>query len=69
MVAKVKSHDYHAPMPGIIFWIIVIAIVLFFKLTTKKERSEMVVNYWMVIVIIGALGFGYQILFRGTISG
>ena len=56
-------------MPGIVFWIIVIAIVLFLKLTTKQERSEMIVNYWMIIVIIGVLGFGYQILFRGTISG
>lgn len=55
-------------MPGIIFWILVIAIVLFLKLTTKEERREMIINYWIFIVIIGALGFGYQILFRGTIS-
>lgn len=54
-------------MPGIIFWIIVIAIVVFFKVTTKKERHEMIVNYWIIIAIIGVLGFGYQLLTTGSL--
>jgi hypothetical protein len=66
-IAPLKHGNHNAAMPGIIFWIIVIAIVVFFKVTTKKERHEMIVNYWIIIAIIGVLGFGYQLLTTGSL--
>ena len=55
-------------MPTIIFWILVFAVVMFFKLSTKAERRTMIENYWAIIILLGAAGFLWQILAKGTIS-
>mgnify|MGYP001256837848 CR=1 FL=1 len=55
-------------MPGIVFWLLVIAAILFFHLTTKAERRAMVENFWIIIVILGAIGFAWQFLRQGTLS-
>lgn len=55
-------------MWGILFWVLVIAAVLFFKLTTKDERHNMVVNFWIIIALLGAGGFIWQFLRQGTLS-
>lgn len=55
-------------MPAILFWLLVIAAVLFFKLTTKAERRAMIEAYWLIIIALGAIGFAWQLLRQGTIS-
>ena len=55
-------------MPAIIFWLAVIGIVLFMQLTTKEERANMWANFWMIIVLMGAIGFILQFLRQGTLS-
>ncbi|WP_423459978.1 hypothetical protein [Ottowia sp. VDI28] len=55
-------------MPTLIFWILVVAVVLFFKLTTRAERRALVETYWVLIVLLGAAGFAWQLLRQGTIS-
>lgn len=55
-------------MPALLFWLLVIAAVLFFHLTTRSERRAMVGNFWMIILGLGALGFLYQLLTQGTFS-
>ena len=55
-------------MPGIIFWLLVIAAVLFFKLTTPDERRSMIETYWLIIIGLGAVGFIWQFLRQGTLS-
>lgn len=59
---------YDAYMPGIIFWLLVIAAILFFKLTTPAERRSMVETYWLIIIGLGAVGFIWQFLRQGTLS-
>lgn len=58
----------NAGMPALIFWIGVIAVVLFFKLTTKAERGSMLGTFWVALLILGALGFAWQLLTQGTLS-
>lgn len=55
-------------MPAVLFWLLVIAAVLFFKLTTKAERQAMIEAYWLIILGLGAIGFAWQLLRQGTIS-
>lgn len=55
-------------MPTLIFWLLVIAAVVFFQLTTRAERRAMIETYWVIIVLLGALGFLWQFLRQGTFS-
>lgn len=55
-------------MPNIIFWLLVIAVIAFFKLTTKDQRRAMIQTYWIIIVLLGAIGFGWQLLRQGHLS-
>ncbi len=55
-------------MPALLFWLIVIVLILFFRLTTREQRGNMVVNFWIVILALGALGFLHQLLTQGTLS-
>ena len=55
-------------MPGIIFWLLVIAAILFFKLTTPAERRSMIETYWLIIIGLGAAGFIWQFMRQGYIS-
>ena len=55
-------------MAALIFWGAVVVIVLFLQLTTPRERSSMWSSFWTIIVIMGALGFAWQLLRQGTIS-
>ena len=55
-------------MPAIIFWLAVIGIVIFTQLTTKEERADMWSSFWVIIVLLGAIGFAWQLLRQGTLS-
>lgn len=55
-------------MPTLLFWLIVIAGILFWKLTTKDERRALVLNYWVILTLIGIIGFAAQLLRQGTFS-
>ena len=55
-------------MPAVLFWLLVIAAVLFFQLTTKAERRAMIETYWLIIIVLGAIGFAWQLLRQGTLS-
>lgn len=55
-------------MPGIIFWLLVIAAILFFKLTTPAERRSMIETYWLISIGLGAAGFIWQFMRQGYIS-
>jgi Na+-transporting methylmalonyl-CoA/oxaloacetate decarboxylase beta subunit len=55
-------------MPAILFWLLVIAVVLFLQLTTKAQRQAMIETYWLIIIALGAVGFIWQFLRQGTIS-
>lgn len=59
---------YHARMPALLFWLLVVALILFFHLTTRAQRGNMVATFWIVILALGALGFLYQLLTQGTLS-
>lgn len=67
-IALARSTLYDTRMPTLIFWLLVIAAVLFFKLTTKAERRAMIENYWVAIVLLGIFGFGWQLLRQGHFS-
>ena len=49
------------------FWIICGAIVVYFKVTTKEQRNEWAIYFWMFVITFGALGFLYEILRSGTL--
>lgn len=55
-------------MPALIFWLVVIGLVIFYKLTTKAERRKMIETYWVVIVLLGVAGFAWQLLRQGHFS-
>lgn len=55
-------------MLAIIFWALVIAVVVFFKLTTRSERRTMIETFWIIILLIGVAGFALQLLLYGSIS-
>lgn len=55
-------------MPGIIFWLLAIAAILFFKLTTPDKRRSMIETYWLIIIGLGAVGFIWQFIQSGAIS-
>ncbi|WP_416406531.1 hypothetical protein RCH27_08580 [Paracidovorax citrulli] len=55
-------------MPALLFWLLVVALILFFHLTTRAQRGNMVATFWIVILALGALGFLYQLLTQGTLS-
>ena len=55
-------------MPAIIFWLLVIAGYAFFRITTKSERRAMVENFWVIIILLGAVAFVLQFLRQGTLS-
>lgn len=67
-IACLADLPYDARMPTLIFWILVVAVVLFFKLTTKAERRSMIETYWVIIVILGVIGFAWQLLRQGHFS-
>jgi len=56
------------PMPTLIFWLVVIGLIIFYKLTTKAERHKMIETYWVVIVLLGVAGFAWQLLRQGHFS-
>jgi len=61
------SYDHR--MPTLVFWLLVIAAVLFFKLTTRVERRTMVERFWVIIALTGAVGFAWQLLlWSGALS-
>lgn len=37
--------SWHHTMPGIIFWLLAISAMLFFKLTTPDKRRSMIETY------------------------
>ena len=49
-------------MPTLIFWLLVIAAIVFYQLTTKEERRKMIEAYWMFIFLVCSAGFAWQIL-------
>lgn len=55
-------------MPALIFWLVVIGLIIFYKLTTKAERRKMIETYWVVIVLLGVAGFAWQLLRQGHFS-
>lgn len=55
-------------MPAIAFWLTVLGIVLFLQLTTKEERASMWSSLWVIIVMLGIVGFAWQLLRQGTLS-
>lgn len=55
-------------MPALLFWLLVLGLILFFHLTTRAQRGDMVVTFWIVILGLGALGFLYQLFTQGTLS-
>jgi hypothetical protein len=55
-------------MPGIIFRLLAIAAILFFKLTTPDKRRSMIEAYWLIIIGLGAAGFIWQFIQSGAIS-
>lgn len=38
------------------FWIIVVALWLFFRLVSRGQRRELVRGFWTVILLTGAAG-------------
>lgn len=44
-IATAHGWPYDFRMPALIFWLLVIAAILFFKLTTKAERCEMAQSF------------------------
>ena len=67
-IAASSQSPYHAPMPAIAFWLVVIVIVLFLMLTTRQERAELWANFWVMIVLLGVFGFAWQLLRQGHFS-
>lgn len=61
-IALALPSAYHPAMPTLIFWLLVIAVVVFYQLTTKEERRKMIEAYWMFIFLIGTAGFAWQLL-------
>lgn len=55
-------------MPTLIFWLLVVAAIVFMRLTTKEERRKMIEMYWMFILIIGTAGFAWQLLEWGGLT-
>lgn len=55
-------------MPTLIFWLLVVAAFVFYKLTTRGERRTMVENYWVIMVLLGVAAFAWQFIRQGTIS-
>lgn len=55
-------------MPTLIFWILVVVAVVFYLVTTKAQRRWLIETYWVVIVILGAVGFAWQLLRQGHLS-
>lgn len=58
----------HRRMPTLIFWLLVVAGIVFFQLTTRAERRAMIETYWVLIALLGAFGLVWQLLRQGTIS-
>lgn len=61
-IALLPPRPYDAGMPTLIFWLLVLAVVAFFKLTTKAQRSDMALSFWTIIALVGTAGFAWQIL-------
>lgn len=59
---------YDFRMPALIFWLLVIAAILFFKLTTRAERRAMIETYWIIIAVLFVIGIIWQLLRQGTLS-
>ena len=55
-------------MPTIIFWAFVIALVIAYQMTTRSERSKAVETFWVIILLVGIVGFALQFLLHGSIS-
>lgn len=49
-------------MEVIVFWLGVVAVCLFFRLTTPAIRSRMVWSFWAAVFLFGAGGFLFEAL-------
>lgn len=67
-IAADHGRAYDFRMPALIFWLIVIAAILFFKLTTRAERKAMIETYWIIIAVLFVIGIIWQLLRQGTLS-
>ncbi|WP_343734545.1 hypothetical protein [Acidovorax sp.] len=55
-------------MPALIFWVLVVAAVALYHITTKSQRSKAVETFWVIIFLVGIAGFVLQFLLYGSIS-
>lgn len=61
-------YAYIDGMPGLIFWLLVAAAVVFFSVTTREDRAKMIETFWIIMMFLGALGVVLQLLRFGTVS-
>lgn len=43
------------------FWAAVVAVWLFFRLTTKDQRRELLSTGWLVLFVTGAIGLSWAL--------
>ena len=55
-------------MPAFIFWVLVVAAVALYRITTKSQRRKAIETVWIIIFLVGIAGFALQFLLYGSIS-
>lgn len=54
-------------MEGIVFWLIAAAIILFFSVTTPREREHWLKHLLTLVVVLFVIGLLTEILWRGKL--
>lgn len=67
-IACDSANRYIPPMPAFIFWVLVVAAVALYHITTKSQRSKAIETFWAIIFLVGIAGFALQFLLYGSIS-
>lgn len=67
-IAQNDNWHYIAPMPALIFWVLVVAAVALYHITTKSQRRKAIETVWIIIFLVGIAGFALQFLLYGSIS-
>lgn len=55
-------------MPALIFWVLVVAAVALYHITTKSQRRKAIETVWIIIFLVGIAGFVLQFLLYGSFS-
>lgn len=48
------------PMPAVLFWLFVIAVLVLFQLTTRAQRRRIAEKYWPLFALLGVIGLASE---------